>query len=47
MGTNGQSKPRSMEHYLHKQWIGTRVGREEHQKAVEKEKEKRNGKSKK
>jgi hypothetical protein len=41
MGTNGQPKTRGMAHYLHKQWVSTKSGREDHAKAVEAEKQER------
>ena len=34
MGANGQVKRRGMGHHLHKQWIATKTGKEEHTKAV-------------
>lgn len=46
MGTNTEAKKRGMQHYLHKQWIATVRGKEEHEKQVKEEKEKRDGKSK-
>lgn len=35
MGSNQLAKKRGLAHYLHKQWINTKSGREEHAKEIE------------
>ena len=41
MGNTQGSKQRGGEHYLHKQWIATRAGKEEHAMKVKADREKK------
>jgi len=37
MGANGTAKKRGMEHYLHRQWLNTTVGKERHAEDVKRQ----------